>query len=67
VGRKVGVTCPVPTETDPSTDGNHAGRVGSTVVQGAKLEVKGKTVKASAIAHTITFDDPGKKKRTAMD
>jgi aminomethyltransferase len=35
--------------------------------QGAKLEVKGKTVNASAIAHTITFDDPEKKKRTAKD
>jgi aminomethyltransferase len=34
--------------------------------QGAKLEVKGKTVKAKATAHTITFDDPEKKKRNAV-
>ena len=35
-------------------------------VQGTKLEVKGKTVNASAIAHTITFDDPKKTKRTEV-
>ncbi|WP_428429420.1 aminomethyltransferase family protein [Pararhizobium sp.] len=35
-------------------------------VQGTKLEVKGKTVNAPAIAHTITFDDPKKTKRTAQ-
>lgn len=34
--------------------------------QGAPLEVRGKTLKAKAIAHTITFDDPEKKKRTAI-
>jgi aminomethyltransferase len=34
--------------------------------QGAKLEVKGKKVKAKATAHTITFDDPEKKKRNAV-
>ena len=34
--------------------------------QGTKLEVKGKNVQCSAIAHTITFDDPEKKKRTAL-
>jgi aminomethyltransferase len=34
--------------------------------QGTPLEVRGKTVKAKAIAHTITFDDPEKKKRTAI-
>jgi aminomethyltransferase len=34
--------------------------------QGTKLEVRGKNVKASAIAHTISFDDPEKKKRTAI-
>ncbi|MBB6354839.1 aminomethyltransferase family protein [Aminobacter aganoensis] len=33
--------------------------------QGVKLEVRGKSLKASAIAHTLTFDDPEKKKRTA--
>lgn len=34
--------------------------------QGTPLEVRGKTVKAKAMAHTITFDDPEKKKRTAV-
>jgi aminomethyltransferase len=34
--------------------------------QGTKLQVKGKNVKANAIAHTISFDDPEKKKRTAV-
>ena len=29
-------------------------------------EVRGKTVQAKAIAHTITFDDPKKTKRTAV-
>jgi aminomethyltransferase len=33
--------------------------------QGTKLEVRGKNVQCPAIAHTITFDDPEKKKRTA--
>ncbi len=35
-------------------------------VQGTRLEVKGKTVKGGAIAHTLPFDDPQKKKRTAV-
>lgn len=35
-------------------------------VQGTKLEVRGKTLTASAIAHTLPFDDPEKKKRTAV-
>jgi aminomethyltransferase len=35
-------------------------------VHGTKLEVRGKNVKASAIAHTLPFDDPDKKKRTAV-
>ncbi|WP_426227482.1 aminomethyltransferase family protein [Pararhizobium sp. DWP3-4] len=35
-------------------------------VQGTRLQVKGKTVNAPAIAHTITFDDPKKTKRTAQ-
>ena len=34
--------------------------------QGVKLEVRGRSVKAGAIAHTISFDDPEKKKRTAV-
>ena len=33
---------------------------------GVKLQVEGKNVKASAIAHTLTFDDPEKKKRNAV-
>ncbi|MEQ1578474.1 MAG: aminomethyltransferase family protein [Hyphomicrobium sp.] len=35
-------------------------------VQGTKLDVRGKTVQAGAIAHSITFDDPKKLKRTAI-
>ncbi|MGO7171413.1 aminomethyltransferase family protein [Rhizobium leguminosarum] len=35
-------------------------------VHGTKLEVRGKTVKASATAHTLPFDDPEKKKRIAV-
>jgi len=35
-------------------------------VQGTKLEVRGKSLEASAIAHTLPFDDPEKKKRTAV-
>jgi aminomethyltransferase len=34
--------------------------------QGVPLEVRGANVKAKAIAHTISFDDPEKKKRTAV-
>ena len=34
-------------------------------VHGTRLEVRGKNVKAPAIAHTLPFDDPEKKKRTA--
>ncbi len=34
--------------------------------QGTALEVRGKNVKAKAIAHTISFDDPEKKKRNAV-
>ena len=37
-----------------------------TAVHGTKLEVRGKNVQAGAIAHTITFDDPKKLKRTAV-
>ena len=35
-------------------------------VHGTKLEVRGKNLKVSAVAHTLPFDDPGKKKRTAV-
>jgi aminomethyltransferase len=34
--------------------------------QGVALEVRGKNLNAKAIAHTISFDDPEKKKRTAV-
>ncbi len=34
--------------------------------QGTKLEVRGKSLTASAIAHTLPFDDVEKKKRTAV-
>jgi aminomethyltransferase len=34
--------------------------------QGTVLRVEGRKVQANAIAHTITFDDPEKKKRTAV-
>ena len=34
-------------------------------VQGKRLEVRGKRVKAPATAHTLPFDDPDKKKRAA--
>ena len=34
--------------------------------QGTPLEVRGKNLQAKAIAHTISFDDPEKKKRTAV-
>jgi aminomethyltransferase len=34
--------------------------------EGVKLEVRGKNLKAKAVAHPITFDDPEKKKRTAV-
>jgi aminomethyltransferase len=35
-------------------------------VQGTPLEVRGKSLSAKAIAHTLPFDDPEKKKRTAI-
>ena len=35
-------------------------------VQGTKLEIRGKNLKATAIAHTLPFDDVEKKKRTAV-
>ena len=35
-------------------------------VHGTRLEVRGKTVTGGAMAHTLPFDDPEKKKRTAV-
>jgi aminomethyltransferase len=34
-------------------------------VHGTKLEIRGKTVNGPAMAHSLPFDDPDKKKRTA--
>jgi aminomethyltransferase len=38
----------------------------SMAVEGTPLEVKGKSTECKAIAHPINFDDPEKKKRTAL-
>ena len=35
-------------------------------VHGTPLEIRGKSLKAKAVAHTLPFDDAGKKKRTAV-
>jgi aminomethyltransferase len=35
-------------------------------VHGTRLEIRGKTLKAAATAHTLPFDDADKKKRTAV-
>jgi aminomethyltransferase len=35
-------------------------------VQGTRLEIRGKRVNGAATAHTLPFDDPEKKKRTAV-
>ena len=35
-------------------------------VHGTRLEVRGKTVEGGAVAHTLPFDDPEKKKRMAV-
>ncbi len=36
-------------------------------VHGTKLEIRGKNVNGPAMAHTLPFDDPQKKKRTVAD
>jgi len=41
-------------------------KAGQGLAADAPLEVRGKNLKAKAIAHTISFDDPEKKKRTAV-
>ena len=38
----------------------------SVAKEGTKLEVRGQKVKCAAVASPINFDDPEKKKRTAM-
>jgi aminomethyltransferase len=37
----------------------------SAAVAGKRLEIRGKNVKGGATAHTLPFDDPEKKKRSA--
>ena len=37
-----------------------------SAVQGTRLEIRGKRVNGAATAHTLPFDDPDKKKRTAV-
>ena len=65
-GRKVGViTCPSYSKLTKKSMAIMRVEV-PYAKQGAKLEVRGKNVKAKAIAHTISFDDPEKKKRTAV-
>ena len=65
-GRKVGViTCPSYSRLTKKSMAIMRVEV-PYAKQGAKLEVRGKNVKAKAIAHTISFDDPEKKKRTAV-
>jgi aminomethyltransferase len=65
-GRKVGViTCPCYSKLTKKSMAIMRVEV-AYAKQGAKLNVAGKNVKASAIAHTITFDDPEKRKRTAV-
>jgi len=65
-GRKVGViTCAM---VSPLTGKSMAiARLEpSAAVHGAKLEIRGRKLKAGASAHTLPFDDPDKKKRTAV-
>lgn len=65
-GRKVGVvTCPSYSKLTKKSMGIARLEV-PYAKQGTPLEIRGKNVKAKAIAHTITFDDPEKKKRTAV-
>ena len=65
-GKKVGViTCP--SYSTLTSKSMAIMRVDvSYAKQGAPLEVRGKNLKAKAIAHTISFDDPKKTKRTAV-
>ena len=65
-GRKVGViTCPSYSKLTKKSMG--IARLDLPYAkQGIPLEIRGKSLKAKAIAHTISFDDPEKKKRTAV-
>jgi len=65
-GKKVGVvTCAM---VSPLTKKSMAiARLDTAAaVHGAKLEVRGRKLRALAISHTLPFDDPEKKKRTAV-
>jgi aminomethyltransferase len=65
-GKKVGVvTCPSYSKLTKKSMAICRMEV-SVAKQGTPLEVRGKNLKAKAIAHTISFDDPEKKKRTAV-
>ena len=56
-----------PASLGPALDPASLARLDVPVaVQGTKLEVRGKNLKAGAIAHTLPFDDVEKKKRTAI-
>jgi aminomethyltransferase len=65
-GKKVGViTCPSYSKLTKKSMAICRMDV-AVAKQGTPLEVRGKNLKAKAIAHTISFDDPEKKKRTAI-
>jgi aminomethyltransferase len=65
-GRKVGViTCP--SYSTLTRKSMAIARLDvDKAVHGARLEVRGKALEAAASAHTLPFDDPDKKKRTAV-
>jgi aminomethyltransferase len=66
-GKKVGViTCPCYSKLTTRKSMAIARLDPAYAKQGVKLQIDGKNVKANAIAHTITFDDPEKKKRNAV-
>ncbi|MDX2306951.1 MAG: aminomethyltransferase family protein [Hyphomicrobium sp.] len=65
-GRKVGVvTCAMHSHLTNRTMAIARLSV-DTAVQGTPLKISGKNVETTAIAHTITFDDPKKAKRNAV-
>jgi aminomethyltransferase len=65
-GKKVGViTCPSYSKLTKKSMAICRMDV-AVAKQGTPLEVRGKNLQAKAIAHTISFDDPEKKKRTAV-
>ena len=64
-GRKVGViTCPSYSKLTGKSMAIARLDV-DRAVQGSPLEVRGANLNATAIAHTMPFDDPEKKKRSA--